>query len=331
MNLINKNDRIFIAGHTGMVGGAIKRLFENLGYKNLITPSRKDLNLADQKKVEDWFKENKPDVVILAAAKVGGIIANENYSGDFILENLKIEINVIENSWKNNVKRFLFIGSSCIYPKFAEQPIKEEYLLSGDLEKTNESYSIAKIAGIKLCSALKKQYNFDAISLMPTNLYGPGDNYHSINSHVFPSLIKKFYNAKKKDLPFVTCWGTGSPRREFLYVDDLAQAVIFALENISSDNKVLFDKYSNYLGIINVGIGLDIPINELAQIIASEVNFKGQIIWDKSKPDGTPRKILNSSKIHKLGWKANTHIKKGIALTLKDYIENKNNNTLRCV
>ena len=331
MHLINKNDRIFIAGHTGMVGGAIKRLLKNKGYENLITPSRRDLNLADSRKVENWFKENKPNVVILAAAKVGGIIANDKYSGDFILENLKIEINVIENAWKNNVKRFLFIGSSCIYPKFAKQPIKEEYLLSGDLETTNESYAIAKITGIKLCSALKKQYNFDAISLMPTNLYGPGDNYHSINSHVLPSLINKFYNAKQKGCSSVTCWGTGSPRRELLYVDDLAEAVIFVLENISSNNKALFDKYSNYLGIINVGIGVDIPINELAKLIASEVNFQGQIIWDKSKPDGTPRKILNSSKINKLGWKATTHIEKGIDLTLKDFIENKKNNTLRCI
>ena len=203
--------------------------------------------------------------------------------------------------------------------------------MSGDLETTNESYAIAKIAGIKLCSALKKQYNFDAISLMPTNLYGPGDNYHSINSHVLPSLINKFYNAKKNGIPSVTCWGTGTPRRELLYVDDLAESAIFALEKISSDNKVLFDKYSNYLGILNVGIGKDLPINELAQLIASEVNFKGQIIWDESKPDGTPRKILNSSKINKLGWKATTNIKKGIALTLKDYIENKKNNTLRCL
>ena len=329
MNLINKNDLIFIAGHTGMVGGAIKRLFKNNGYKNLITPSRRNLNLADQKEVENWFRENKPDVVILAAAKVGGIIANENYSGDFILENLKIELNVIENSWKNNVKRFLFIGSSCIYPKFAEQPIKEEYLLSGDLEKTNESYAIAKIAGIKLCSALKKQYNFDAISLMPTNLYGPGDNYHSINSHVLPSLINKFHNAKKKGNPSVTCWGTGSPRRELLYVEDLAEAVIFVLENISSDNESLFDKYSNYLGILNVGIGTDTPISKLADLIAAEFDYKGEIVWDSTKPDGTPRKLLDTQKLTNLGWQASTDFQIGIKKTIEDYTENLRNNSLR--
>ena len=329
MNLINKNDLIFIAGHTGMVGGAIKRLFKNNGYKNLITPSRKNLNLADQKKVENWFRENKPDVVILAAAKVGGIIANEKYPGDFILENLKIELNVIENAWKNNVKRFLFIGSSCIYPKFAEQPIKEESLLSGDLEITNESYAIAKIAGIKLCSSLKKQYNFDAISLMPTNLYGPGDNYHSINSHVLPSLINKFHNAKKKGVPSVTCWGTGSPRRELLYVEDLAEAVIFVLENISSDNKSLFDKYSNYLGILNVGIGTDTPISKLADLIAAEFDYKGEIVWDSTKPDGTPRKLLDTKKLTNLGWQARTDFQIGIKKTIEDYIENLRNNSLR--
>lgn len=329
MNLINKNNSIFVAGHTGMVGGAIKRLLKNNGYKNLITPSRRDLNLADQKKVENWFKENKPDVVILAAAKVGGIIANENYSGDFILENLKIELNVIENAWKNNVKRFLFIGSSCIYPKFAEQPIKEEYLLSGNLETTNESYAIAKIAGIKLCSALKKQYNFDAISLMPTNLYGPDDNYHSTNSHVLPSLINKFHNAKEKGFPFVTCWGTGTPRRELLYVEDLAEAAIFVLENISSDNKTLFDEYSNYLGILNVGIGTDITINKLADLVAAEFDYKGKIVWDSSKPDGTPRKLLDTKKLTNLGWKASTDFQNGVKKTIEDYIENLKNNSLR--
>ena len=331
------NQKILIAGSSGMVGSAIYRAFlkkEKEGqYKKTIffTPTRKELDFSVYSQVEEWFKIYKPQVVIIAAAKVGGIYANKNYPTEFILENLKIQTNLIEVSKLYEVKKLLFLGSSCIYPKFAKQPIKEEYLLSGDLESTNESYAIAKIAGIKLCSALKKQYNFDSISLMPTNLYGPGDNYHSINSHVLPSLINKFYNAKQHGSSSVTCWGTGSPRRELLYVDDLAEAVIFALENISSDNKALFDKYSNYLGIINVGIGIDKPINELAKLIASEVNFQGEIIWDKSKPDGTPRKILNSSKINKLGWKATTHIEKGIALTLKDYIESKKNNTLRCI
>ncbi|MDC3029045.1 GDP-L-fucose synthase [Prochlorococcus sp. AH-716-P20] len=329
MNLINKNDFIFVAGHKGMVGSAITKLLQNKGYLNLLLPSRDELDLTNSENVKNWFKANQPDVVILAAAKVGGIIANSKYSGDFILENLKIEVNVIENSWRNNVKRFLFIGSSCIYPKYSQQPIKEEYLLTGDLEITNESYAIAKIAGIKLCSALKKQYNFDSISLMPTNLYGPGDNYHSINSHVLPSLINKFYAAKQKNSPSVTCWGTGSPRRELLYVDDLAEAAIFAIEKISSDNKTLFDKYSNYLGIINVGIGIDIPIKKLADLVAAEFDYKGDIFWDSSKPDGTPRKLLDTKKLSNLGWEAGTDFQKGIKKTIEDYIENFKKNSLR--
>ena len=262
MNLIDKDDYIFIAGNNGMVGSAITRLLKKRNYKNLLTPSRDELDLLNFEAVEKWFKEYKPSSVILAAAKVGGIDANSRFPGDFILENLKIQTNVIENAWKSNIKRFLFLGSSCIYPKFSEQPIKEDYLLRGALEMTNEPYAIAKIAGIKLCSALKKQYGFDAISLMPTNLYGPGDNYHKKNSHVMPALIKKINDAKRLGISEVICWGSGNPKREFLHVDDLADAAIFVLENVSSDNKLLRDENSEYLGIINIGSGKDITIKE---------------------------------------------------------------------
>ena len=327
MLLINKTDCIFIAGHTGMVGSAIKNALKKNGYLNLLTPSRKELDLLDYKSVENWFKKNKPDVVILAAARVGGIEANFKYPGDFILENLKIQINVIENSWKSNIKRFLFLGSSCIYPKFAPQPLKEEYLLSGPLEKTNESYAIAKIAGIKLCSSLKIQHGFDAISLMPTNLYGPKDNYHPTNSHVMASLISKFYRAKLNNEKSVECWGTGLPKREFLYVDDLAEACIFILENIPSNHDLLYEENSKFNGIINIGTGKDITIKELAQIISKETNYKGEITWDSGKPDGTPRKLLDITKASALGWHAKTDIKEGIRLTLENFKkELKNNN-----
>ena len=327
--LISKDQKIFIAGHSGMVGSAIKRLLIERGYNNLLCPTRKELNLLSFGKVEEWFKNNKPDVVILAAAKVGGIYANSKFTGDFILENLKIQTNVIENSWKYKVKRFLFLGSSCIYPKFAKQPLKEEYLLTGSLESTNESYAIAKIAGIKLCAALRNQYNFDAISLMPTNLYGHGDNYHPSNSHVLPALISKFYKAKVEGLEQVVCWGTGSPKREFLFVDDLAEASIFVLENVSNKNENLYDLHNNFNGILNVGMGLDISIKELAQIIATIIDYKGKIIWDSSKPDGTPRKLLDISKLKKLGWTAKTTIDKGIKLTLKSYLRDLGNKSIR--
>ena len=327
--LISKTYKIFIAGHSGMVGSAIKRSLIKKGYTNLLCPSRKELNLLSFHEVENWFKNNKPDIVILAAAKVGGIYANSEYKADFILENLKIQNNVIENAWKSNVKRFLFLGSSCIYPKLAEQPLKEKYLLTGPLENTNESYAIAKIAGIKLCSALKSQYGFDAISLMPTNLYGQGDNYHALNSHVLPAMIRKFYEAKTKGVDYVECWGTGSPKREFLLVDDLADACIFVLENISTDNKTLYENKNNYCGILNVGVGLDISIQDLAKMIASIIDYKGEIIWDSSKPDGTPRKLLDISKLSEMGWKAKTSLKKGIRLTTQKYIEEVKTKSMR--
>ena len=326
---INLNDKIFIAGSSGMVGSAIKRTFIKKGYKNILCPSRDDLNLLNFNAVENWFKQHTPDVVILAAAKVGGIYANLKYTGDFILENLKIQNNVIENSWKFKVKRFLFLGSSCIYPKLASQPLKEEYLLNGLLENTNESYSIAKIAGIKLCAALKTQYGFNAISLMPTNLYGQGDNYHPLNSHVLPSMINKFYEAKINGNKIVNLWGTGSPRREFLFVDDLAEALIFVLENVSTSNGLLFDVLNNYQGLLNIGVGSDISIKELAKLISSIVGFEGKINWDSSKPDGTPRKLLDVSKLNKLGWSAQTSLKKGIKLTLRSYIKELKTKSIR--
>ena len=329
MNLIKKTDRIFIAGHTGMVGSAIKKKFKEFNYINLQTPGRKELDLLDNKSVENWFKDNKPEVVILAAAKVGGIEANSKYPADFIFENLKIQTNVIENSWKNNVKRFIFLGSSCIYPKFAEQPIKENYLLSGKLENTNEPYAISKIAGIKLCASLKTQYGFDAISLKPTNLYGPGDNYHSSNSHVMPSLIRKFHDAKINNKPHVTCWGTGSPKREFLYVDDIAEAVIFVLEKVSSDNKKLFEEDLKYTGLLNIGIGQDISIKKLAKLIAINFHYRGEIHWDESKPDGTPRKLLDVSKLDQLGWTAKIDIESGIRLTIESFKNELHENTIR--
>ncbi len=327
--LISKEDKIFIAGHTGMVGSAIKRTLIKKGYKKLLCPKREELDLLDFIKVKNWFNHNKPDIVILAAAKVGGIYANFSYAGDFILENLKIQNNVIENSLKHDIKRFLFLGSSCIYPKFARQPLKEEYLLTGPLEITNESYALAKIAGIKLCTSLKKQYQFDAISLMPTNLYGQGDNYHPMNSHVLPSMINNFYTAKIKNLDKVTCWGTGSPMREFLYVDDLAEASIFTLENISIENRSLYDDQNNFNGILNVGVGTEISIKELAEQISSIVGYKGHIIWDSTKPDGTPRKLLDISKMKKLGWEAKTDLKEGIRKTLEFYINELHNKSIR--
>ena len=318
--LIAKDYKIFIAGHNGMVGSAIRRALFNKGYSKLLCPSRKDLNLLEFSEVENWFKRNKPDVVILAAAKVGGIYANSNQKGDFILENLKIQTNVIENAWKYKVKRFLFLGSSCIYPKLAPQPIKEKYLLTGSLEYTNESYAIAKIAGIKLCTALRVQYGFDAICLMPTNLYGRGDNYHPLNSHVLPSMIRKFYEAKMKGFKEVVCWGSGSPKREFLFVDDLADASTFILENISIENENLYDS-NKFNGLINVGSGSDISIKELSKLVSSIIGYEGDIIWDKSKPDGTPRKLLDISKLKRIGWSPNTKLKEGIKLTFDSYIK----------
>ena len=324
--LISKSERFFIAGSRGMVGQAIVKALRKSGYGKkeyggiLLTPSRKELNLLNREEVEKWFEINKPTIVVLAAAKVGGIFANDSKPTEFLLENLKIQLNVIELAWKYGVKRLLFLGSSCIYPKFAEQPIKEESLLSGLLEPTNQWYAIAKIAGIKLCEALRKQNKFDAICLMPTNLYGPGDNYHPENSHVMASLIRKFYLASKNSLPSVTCWGTGTPLREFMHVNDLANASIFALErwNPDAENAPL-DKYGKPLLFLNVGTGKDLSIKDLAEKIAEITNFKGQILWDKSKPDGTPKKLLNTDKLTNLGWGNTIDLTKGIKNAISDF------------
>lgn len=320
MKLINKNDRIFIAGHKGMVGSAIKRKFEFEGYKNILTVSKKHLDLRNLKQVEDWFIKNKPDVVVLAAAKVGGIYANNKFPADFIFDNLNIQINVIQTAFKNKVKRLLFLGSSCIYPKLADQPLIEDYLLSGSLEETNEWYAIAKIAGIKMCDALRRQFDFDAISLMPTNLYGKNDNYHPENSHVFASFIKKYSDAVSFNKKNVICWGSGSPKREFLCVDDLADASLFALEEWSpSLQNAPKDNLGKTLTFLNVGSGIEIGIKELAKKISNISGFKGETNWDLSKPDGTPRKLLDNSKLSKLGWKSKITLDDGIKMALEDY------------
>ena len=326
---IDKSERIFIAGAHGMAGSSIKRSLLKMGYGQnanngiILTPSRRDLDLLNSNEVENWFLKNKPTIVILAAAKVGGILANNSMPTDFLLENLKIQNNVIEISWKANIKRLLFLGSSCIYPKFARQPIKEEYLLEGQLETTNQWYAIAKIAGLKLCEALRNQHGFDAISLMPTNLYGHGDNYHPENSHVMAALISKFSKASLESKSFVECWGSGAPLREFLHVDDLGDAAVFCLENWQpSRDSSPKDIHGNSLKHLNVGTGKDISIKQLAEKIAKLSDFKGEIIWDKSKPDGTPKKQLDTSKITQLGWVPKIELDNGIKQTISFYKNN---------
>jgi len=320
--LISCSDKIYIAGHKGMVGSAIKRIFIKNDFKNILSNTRKELDLLDSYKVFDWFAANKPDVVIIAAAKVGGIYANNNFPVNFLLENIKIQNNVIEAAWKTGSRRLLFLGSSCIYPKLTAQPIKEDSLSTGELEKTNEWYATAKISGIKLCEALNKQYGFDSICLMPTNLYGPGDNYHSTNSHVVPSLIKRFYDAKNLNKREVVCWGSGIPRREFLHVDDLAEAILFTLKywDPSSKNAPLTKKGSPLLHL-NVGTGVDITIKKLAEKIAKTIGYKGEIIWDRTKPDGTPQKLLDISKLSKMGWSSKIDLEKGLIDTFKNFKE----------
>ena len=321
--LISHNENIFVAGGSGMVGSSLCRNLYKSGYGNkdlngkIYSPTRNELDLLNYADVDKWFDINKPTVVIIAAARVGGIRANSSYPTEFILENLKIQSNLIEIAWKHNVKRLLFLGSSCIYPKFAKQPIKEEYLLSSDLEPTNEWYAIAKIAGIKLCQALRIQYGFDAISLMPTNIYGPGDNYKLYDSHVLPALIKKFDDAIKESQENVYCWGSGKPYREFLHVDDLAKACIFALENWNpSAPNAPVDNKNKPLTYLNVGSGTEISIKDLAELVADESGFKGEIKWDSSKPDGTPRKLLDITKIKSIGWEPSINLRQGIKDTI---------------
>ena len=309
--LITPADRIFVAGHRGMAGSAICRALQRAGYSNLVTGSRAELDLEDGPSVQRWFEQHQPTVVVLAAAKVGGIQANSSYPADFLLDNLKIQTNVIETAWRSGVRRLLFLGSSCIYPKLAEQPIREEALLTGPLEPTNEWYAIAKITGIKLCEALRRQHGFDAISLMPTNLYGPGDNYHPTNSHVLPALIRRFHEAAERGDASVICWGTGSPLREFLHVDDLGEACVFALEHWQPD--------PDELQFLNVGTGVDLTIRELAEAVAAATGFQGEILWDASKPDGTPKKQLDVSRLADLGWRARIPLDVGLASTVKEF------------
>jgi len=305
-----KDKRIFVAGAAGMVGSAIVRALETRGYSNILGPSHGELDLTDQAAVYQWFEENGPQQVYLAAAKVGGIHANKTYPADFIHNNLIIETNVIDAAWRAGVEKLLFLGSCCIYPKFAEQPIKESALLSGPLEPTNEWYAVAKIAGIKLCDAYRRQYGFDAISLMPTNLYGPGDNFHPKNSHVLPALIRRFHEARMEGKSSVTIWGTGTPRREFMHCDDLADASVFLMERYSDS------------GVINVGCGEDISILDLAQLIAETIGYEGKITTDPSQPDGVHRRILDNTKLSSLGWSPRIDLRKGIKDTFRWYIDN---------
>jgi len=307
--LMEKNQKIYIAGHNGMVGSAIRRNLEAKGYNNLLLHSSLELDLRNQQGVNSFFEKQRPEFVFLAAAKVGGIIANNTYRADFLYDNLLIESNIIHAAWKNGVKKLLFLGSSCIYPKLAPQPLKEEYLLTGLLEETNEPYAIAKIAGIKLCEAYRDQYDADFISVMPTNMYGKGDNYHPNNSHVLPGLIRRFHEAKKNNADEVVVWGSGTPKREFLYADDLADACLFLMQQYSKRE------------LLNIGTGIDLSIAELAELIKKTTGYKGKIVFDKSKPDGTPRKLMDVSRLHALGWHHSVSLEDGIKLAYKDFLQ----------
>ena len=308
--MMDKNGKIYVAGHRGMVGSAIVRALEKNGYQNIITRTHKELDLTRQDAVEAFFAEEKPDYVFLAAAKVGGIVANNEAPADFMYDNMILEMNVIHSAFKNNVKKLMFLGSSCIYPRMCPQPIKEEYLLTGSLEQTNEAYALSKISGLKYCEYLNRQYHTDYISVMPTNLYGPNDNYHPTHSHVLPALIRRFHEAKVDNLPYVTCWGTGKPLREFLYVDDLADACVFLMNNYSGNETV------------NLGTGKELTIKELTEFVAKVIGYTGEIRWDSSKPDGTPRKLLDVSKLESLGWHYKTELEEGIRLSYQDFLTN---------
>jgi len=306
---MNANSRVFVAGHRGLVGSAIVRRLQQDGFDQLVLRTRNELDLIHQADVDHFFREEKPEYVFLSAAKVGGIQANNNYPAEFLRDNLAIQTNVIHSAWQHGVKKLCFLGSSCIYPKLAPQPLKEEYLLTGLLEPTNEWYAIAKIAGIKMCQAYRRQYGFDAISLMPTNLYGPGDNFDLNTSHVLPAMIRKFHEAKMRGDSEVVIWGTGTPLREFLHVDDLADAAVFLMNNYSSED------------FINVGVGEDIAILSLAELVAEIVGFHGKIVTDTSKPDGTPRKLMDVSRLHALGWKARIGLREGITAVYQWFIK----------
>ncbi len=307
---MEKSSKIYVAGHRGMVGSAIIRKLQHEGFNNVITRTSNELDLTDHLSVQDFFKSEKPEYVFLAAAKVGGIVANNSFRADFIYENLTIQNNVIHNSYIHDVKKLMFLGSSCIYPKNAQQPLKEDYLLTGLLEHTNEPYAIAKIAGIKMCEAYREQYGCNFISVMPTNLYGINDNYHLENSHVLPALIRKFHEAKIGNKQFVAIWGTGTPKREFLFADDLADACCFLMQNYNDPK------------LVNIGTGVDISIKELAMLLKEIIGFEGELRFDETKPDGTPRKLLDVSKLHTLGWSHSTELKDGIRMAYADFLNN---------
>ena len=307
---MEKNSKIYVAGHCGMVGSAIVRELKRQGYKNLLLRTHGELDLCRQNEVEHFFKMEKPEYVFLAAAKVGGIAANQEALADFMYENMLLEMNVIHSAWKNGCRKLEFLGSSCIYPRMASQPIQERYLLTGGLEKTNEAYALAKISGLKYCEFLNRQYGTDYISVMPTNLYGPNDNYHPAFSHVMPALIRRFHEAKEADAPYVTCWGDGSPLREFLYVEDLAELCVFLMNHYSGNETV------------NAGTGKEITIKDLAELVAGIVGYAGEIRWDTTKPNGTPRKLLDVSKAKGLGWTYKTELRDGIRLAYKDFLKN---------
>ncbi len=307
---MDKNDKIYVAGHRGLVGSAIVRRLQADGYSNLLLRTSRELDLREQSAVRQFFESEKPDYVILAAAKVGGILANDTYPAEFIYDNLMMEVNIVDAAHRHDVRKLLALGSTCIYPRMAPQPLKEEYLLTGPLEPTNEWYAVAKIAGIKLCQAYRRQYGRSFIAAMPTNLYGPGDNFDLENSHVLPALIRKFHTAKENGEASVTLWGTGKPLREFLHVDDLADACLFLLENYDDEE------------IVNIGVGEDLSIAELANIVRNVVGFEGEIVYDASKPDGTPRKLVDVSKITGLGWHARTSLREGVAQTYQWFLDN---------
>ncbi|RAK20399.1 GDP-L-fucose synthase [Anoxybacillus vitaminiphilus] len=307
---MERSSKIYIAGHRGLVGSAILRKLQADGYTNLVYKTSQELDLRDKNQVDEFFAEEKPEYIFLAAAKVGGIVANNEYPADFIRDNLMIQTNVIDAAYRNGVKKLLFLGSTCIYPKFAPQPLKEEYLLTGELEPTNEPYAIAKIAGIKMCQSYNRQYGTKYISVMPTNLYGPNDNFDLHTSHVLPALIRKFHEAKENNAPYVEVWGTGTPRREFLYSDDLADACVFLMNNYEGNE------------IVNVGVGEDISIKELAEKIKNIVGYQGEIKFDTTKPDGTPRKLVDVSKINALGWKASISLEEGLQKAYQWFLDN---------
>lgn len=311
-----KTKKIYLAGHTGMVGSAIYRQLQSKGYENILTKNLSELDLRNQSSVEKFFSETKPEILIIAAAKVGGILANNTYRAEFLYDNLMIEANLIHSAYLNKVEKIVFLGSSCIYPKLAPQPLMEEYLLTDTLEFTNEPYAIAKIAGIKLCENYYRQFGCNYISAMPTNLYGPNDNFNLETSHVLPALLRKFHEAKVEEKDSVTIWGTGKPLREFMYVEDLADAIVFMMENINAK-----DLYENGITHLNAGTGKDISISDLAKLIAEITEFKGKIVYDSSKPDGTPRKLMDVTRLNNLGWKYKTELQDGITKTYNWFLE----------